>query len=133
MGSWLALNPHGTESLPNSRPLEHAVDGDPLYHYVVVRDDLPNGVRFAQTVHAAGESSRLVPDLPSTTRAVALRASEEAALLQLEARLRDLLIPYAAIREPDAPWCGALMAIGVAPSPRTPKLKKLMSSFQLLR
>lgn len=98
-----------------------------------MRNDLPHGVQLAQTVHAAGESGRLSEQLPGDTRAVALAAASEEVLLELEARLRFAGIPHAAIREPDAPYNGALMAIGCSPLPRTPKLKKIMSVFQLLR
>jgi hypothetical protein len=83
-------------------------------------------------VHAAGESSRLSLELHPNTHAVALGAPSEAALLELEARLRFADIAHVAVREPDAPYGGQLMAIGLAPQPRTSKLKKVMSAFQLL-
>lgn len=84
-----------------------------LTHYCVVRQDLPRGVLAAQLIHAAGESAG--GELPASTIAVALSARDEAQLLAIEQQLRRLAIPHRAIREPDPPWNGALMAIGIAP------------------
>lgn len=67
----------------------------------------------AQTIHAAGESSSSL--LSSDTRAVALAASSDQ-LAALEAALAAAGVPHAAIREPDSPYCGALVAIGIAPA-----------------
>lgn len=88
----------------------------PWVHYCVIRGDLPRGVLAAQLVHAAGESSP--GNLPRGTVAVALAARNEAHLRRIEARLRWERVPHIAIREPDPPWCGALMAIGIVPGPR---------------
>lgn len=102
----------------------------PLYHYVVVRRDLPLGVTVAQTIHAAGESSP--GNLPANTHAVALSAKDEAELLALEERLKAAGVKHFAIREPDAPWNGALMAIGFPPQDRA-ALRGFLSSLPLLR
>jgi hypothetical protein len=51
----------------------------------------------------------------------------------LEEKLRRLSIPHRAIREPDAPWNGALMAIGIEPVTDRNILKKVTSSLPLLR
>lgn len=40
---------------------------------------------------------------------------------------------FRAIREPDAPWNGALMAIGVVPMPRTTQLREVLRRFPLIR
>jgi hypothetical protein len=96
-----------------------------------VRRDLPLGVQVAQTIHAAGESIR--GPLPPQTRAVALAADDEAALWSLEERLIALDIAHVAIREIDAPYCGALMAIGVVPAARTPHLRRVLGRYPLLR
>src|SRR6185436_16675151 len=82
-------------------------------HYCIVRADLPRGVLAAQLIHAAGESSP--GGLPEGTRAVALAAQGELHLASIERHLRQLGIDHRAIREPDPPWDGALMAIGLAP------------------
>jgi peptidyl-tRNA hydrolase len=103
-----------------------------IYHYVVVRTDIATGDQFAQVVHAAGESARLAKELPQDTRAVALGVKDKASLEALESRLLAAGIAHSAIREPDAPYSGELVAIGCAPVPRQ-QLRKLMSSFRLLR
>jgi hypothetical protein len=51
----------------------------------------------------------------------------------LEEKLRRLCIPHAAIREPDAPWNGALMAIGIEPVVDRNTVKKVTSSLKLLK
>lgn len=83
-----------------------------LSHYCIVRDDLPRGVIAAQLVHAAGESAG---ELAPHTRAVVLAVPDERSLVHVAARLRDLGVAHRLIREPDPPWCGAAMAIGVVP------------------
>lgn len=102
---------------------------EPLYHYCIVRADLPLGVQLAQTVHAAGESSP--GDLPSDTRAVMLHAAGAEELLALEAKLRAAGVTFTSIREPDMPWDGQIMAIGLKPCIRTKALRKLMSGLPL--
>lgn len=102
-----------------------------LYHYVIIRADLPLGVKIAQTIHAAGESSP--GNLPPTTHAVALETPDEATLLDLEARLVQAGITHVAIREPDAPWNNQLMAIGITPQVRSKTLRKHLSRYALVR
>lgn len=89
---------------------------EPLYHYAVVRRDLPLGVICAQLLHAAGESSP--GNLPPNTHAVVLMVEDEQQLLALESTLLAAGVRMFPIREPDAPWCGALMAIGFPPQLR---------------
>jgi hypothetical protein len=62
-----------------------------------------------------------------------LAAKNEDHLERLEAKLRRFSIPHAAIREPDAPWNGALMAIGIEPVADRNTLKKVTSSLKLLK
>jgi peptidyl-tRNA hydrolase len=97
---------------------------------VIVRDDLPRGTLAAQVVHAAGESARLTPRLPRGTHAVVLGATG-ARLLDLERALCAAGVPHAAIREPDSPYHGALLAIGVQPAPRA-SLKRHLGKLRLL-
>lgn len=102
-----------------------------LTHYCVVRGDLPRGVLAAQLIHAAGESGAGVA--PGCF-AVALAVDDEAALLRVEDRLRFYDIPHRAIREPDAPWCGQLMAIGVVPRARDDReLRRVLQRLPLLK
>jgi len=115
-----------TDAVKGSRPLGRSIE---LHHYVVARTDVPVGVMSAQIVHAAGESSDRVA---SGTHAVCLGVEDESELLELELRLLRRGIPHAAIREPDAPWCGALMAIGLEPAQRDKKIRKEMSKYKLI-
>lgn len=98
---------------------------EPLYHYVLVRSDAPVGVQIAQAIHA-GENE------PPGTHVVALHATEQQ-LLELEIQLRSIGYSFKAVREPDPPWNGQLMAIGIASQLRTPQLKKLLSRFKLAK
>jgi len=91
---------------------------------------LPVGVIAAQLVHAAGESSN--GNLPEGTIAIVLAVPNIAKLLALEKRLIDANISHKAIREPDAPWNGEIMAIGVQPMERN-KIKKYFSNLPLLK
>lgn len=102
-----------------------------LYHYVIVRRDLPAGQQLAQTIHAAGESSP--GNLPATTHAVALHAESEQDLLDLEARLLQDGVAHVAIREPDPPYNNQLMAIGIVPQVRSKTLRKATCRFPLVR
>jgi peptidyl-tRNA hydrolase len=102
----------------------------PLVHYVVVRDDLPRGLLAAMVVHAAGESSP--GNLAAGTHAVVLAAKDEATLRAAAERLTRAGIQHVCIDEPDAPYDGALMAIGVLPA-RKEVVRKALSSLPLLR
>lgn len=44
-----------------------------------------------------------------------LAARDEAHLAHVEAQLAELGACFVAVREPDPPWSGALMALGVEP------------------
>jgi len=100
-------------------------------HYCILRRDLPLGVFAAQLIHAAGESAG--GDLPNNTFAVALGARDEAHLEFIEAKLRRLSIPHHAIREPDDPWNGALMAIGLVPVADRKTTKKVTKGLPLIK
>ena len=114
---------------PPARPIA-CYQAHYLTHYCIVRADLPRGVLAAQLIHAAGESSP--GGLPEGTRAVALAARGELHLASIERRLQQLGIDHRAIREPDPPWGGALMAIGLAPvHDRTP-LRRALRRLPLL-
>jgi len=102
-----------------------------LTHFCIVRSDLPLGVIAAQLVHAAGESAP--GGLPSGTHAVVLGVDNEAALQEIEARLFQFGVPFHGIREPDSPWLGALMAIGIPPMVPTKQLRKVTKKLRLLK
>jgi hypothetical protein len=101
-----------------------------LSHICIIRQDLPRGVLAAQLIHAAGESSP--GGIPRGTHAVALAARDEQQLEALARRLAFEGIEHVAIREPDPPWNGALMAIGLAPT-RKQKPIEALRRLRLLR
>ncbi|MCK5641794.1 MAG: hypothetical protein KAJ19_13410 [Gammaproteobacteria bacterium] len=80
-------------------------------------------------IHAAGESARGVA--PGTF-AVALGAANEKALLRVEKRLRLAQIPHSAFREPDEPWSGALMSIGLEPVEDRRVVRRFLKGLKLL-
>lgn len=85
----------------------------------------------AQLIHAAGESAG--GRLPAGTRAIALAARDEAHLRLIEGELLRLGIRHVAIREPDAPWHGALLAIGLAPVAERKQVAGVTGGLPLLR
>jgi peptidyl-tRNA hydrolase len=116
-----------------------------LIHYVIVRRDIHRTVRgtgigalAAQVVHAAGVSgvqavrARWINGIPDDTIACVLGVPNERALKALEARMKKHGIQHHAVREPDAPWNGALMAIGVWPVTQGGRVSKLLSRYKLL-
>jgi hypothetical protein len=42
-------------------------------------------------------------------------------------------VPHWLVREPDPPWNGAAMAIGIVPAVRTPTLRRALGRLPLLR
>ena len=109
---------------PNSK------DAGPLTHYIVVRCDLPIGTLAAQLVHAAGESSP--GNLAEGTHAIVLGVPDESALNEVAAKLDAAGVEHVKVLEPDAPWNGALMALGVKPGYRT-ELRRHLSYLPLFR
>lgn len=97
---------------------------------MIVREDLPKGLQAAQIVHAAGESSPGC--LPEGTYAVVLAVPDEDTLMAVAARLLRERVPFTPVFEPDLPYKGALMAIGVRPA-RKEALKRHLSSLPLLK
>jgi hypothetical protein len=99
-----------------------------------VRRDLPLGTLAAQLIHAAGASAALGPGaLPPDTRAIALMVVDEAELAVLAERLELAAVPHVAIREPDPPWSGALMAIGIPPLADPRAARRVLARLPLLR
>lgn len=102
----------------------------PLYHYLLVRRDLPFGDICAQIGHAAGESARLAPELPPNTHIVILQVPDEAVLREYEERIAMAGLRYSAIREPDLN--NSLTAVGIEPQARNP-VRKILSNLPLLK
>lgn len=103
---------------------------DVLTHYVIVRTDLPIGVVAAQIAHAAGESSP--GNLAEGTHAIVLGVPDEQALRDLATRVAAAGLRFTPIFEPDAPYYGQYMAIGLAPVPRSVG-RKVLSSLPLFK
>lgn len=83
--------------------------------------------------HAAGESAQLpgAGEARPPTRVVVLSATVPR-LLALARALTDAEVAFVFVREPDEPWCGAPMAIGLAPMPRV-RARRLLARLPLLR
>lgn len=62
-----------------------------------------------------------------------LGVRDESHIEDLERKLIERRIPHRAIREPDAPWNGALMSIGIEPVEDRCVLRPVTSSLPLLR
>lgn len=121
--------PHG--EVLESKLLEvGGFDTRRTYHYCIVRLDLPRGAQFAQLIHAAGEGSPRV--LPGTY-AIALGARDEGHLEALALELLERGIEFVEVREPDAPYCGALMALGLEPTKDRRAIQKVTGQLPLLR
>jgi hypothetical protein len=121
----------GREFEGPEKPDERAgAEPEPPFHYVIVRTDLSRGLQSAMLVHAAGESSP--GGLPKNTHAVVLAAASEEVLAAVATRLKTAGISHVEIREPDAPFFGALMALGVLPGKKE-VLRRHLSSLPLLR
>lgn len=97
---------------------------------MVVRADLPRGIQAANLVHAAGESSP--GGLAEGTLAVVLTVPDEASIKALACKLERERVRHVRVVEPDAPYHGALMALGLAPVPRE-EVRRHLSSLPLLR
>lgn len=102
-----------------------------LYHYVIVRADLPRGVQVAQTIHAAGESCE--GPVPAGTHAIALAARDETHLREIRDRIWRAGIPHTLICEPDPPYDGQAMAVGLWPTSDRPAVRRVTSDLPLLR
>lgn len=64
--------------------------------------------------------------------AVVLGARNERKLERLRVKLMDAGIPFVSIHEPDAPWNGQLMAIGLVPTTDL-RVSKMVNDFQLFK
>ena len=84
----------------------------------------------AQLTHTAGESSPGA--LPSGTHAVVLAVADEAALARVEERLVLSGLAHVAVREPDPPWSGALMALGLPPTHDRARVRRALGRLPLL-
>jgi len=100
------------------------------HHHIICRGDIPDGHKFAQVGHAVAESCE--GPMPNTTYIYVLEAKDESHIDELHAKLWDLEIPHTVIHEPDAPYNGQAMAIGIWPVIDRTDVKKVTSSLPLL-
>lgn len=98
---------------------------------MVTRFDLPRGVQSAQLVHAAGHSAG-VGLLPEGTYAVTLACRNEGELRALSDRLKAAGVAHHRVHEPDEPWNGQLMALGLEPNYKS-RFKKYLSNLPLIK
>jgi peptidyl-tRNA hydrolase len=98
---------------------------------VIVRQDLPRGIQSAQCVHAAGHSAG-AGQLPQGTYAVALATRDEGDLRALAERLKRAGLAHHLIHEPDPPFFGQLMAIGLEPNYKS-KFRRYLSNLPLIK
>lgn len=104
-----------------------------FYHYILVRKDLPIPVQMVNVAHAAGESIIDAP-IPPTTRAIVLHVENEEQLLLFSNLLKQKEgLHHVLIREPDAPYNGEAMALGLAPSQRRNFLRRLFYHLELVK
>ena len=86
------------------------------------------GALAAQLVHAAGETGPTEPG----THAIVLSARDQEHLLKIEQQLKNYKIRHHSVREPDPPWNGELMAIGLYPTSDRSTLKPVTKKLKLL-
>lgn len=105
----------------------------PLYHYVIVRRDLPLGDQLAQTTHAAGESANPKPE--PGCRAVVLHAADERHLEIVRQRLDKAgLRHHCVVESPDdEDYANQMMAIGLEPTSDKIGVGKVLSSLPLAK
>lgn len=115
------------------------MDMEPLYHYVIVRRDLPIGVAAAQIVHAAGESfaeymyeaqqANGQVEVPLGVHAIVLSVKTEQELFRLAFDLTKAKAVVVPITEDSRN--GELCAIGIVPCLRSTALNEVLGSLRL--
>lgn len=87
----------------------------------------PQGAEVAGSTPAPGATFN-----PSDTFAVVLGARNESRLLKLERALCEAGVPHVAVREPDSPYFGQIMAIGLVPASKD-SVSQHLRDFHMLR
>ena len=82
-------------------------------------------------MHAAGETSP--GNLDSGTYAIVLAAEDESHLIRIANELRNAVIPFKLIREPDPPYNGAATAIGLWPTKDRKAVSRVLGNLTLFR
>jgi len=99
-------------------------------HYAVVRADLSFGVQAAMLMHAVGISVK-EPHVDGMW-ALALHVRDEAHLMEVAGWLLKAGFGFVIYRDPDPPFNGAAMALGVAPTFERERLKKCLQRLPLV-
>lgn len=99
------------------------------YHYVVLHQSLAKlaGAAASQAIHAATESLRSLP-VPEDTHAAILEADTSEDLASLADGIAAAGFKVAVIREPDAPYNGAITAVACEPFERD-RIRGLFDGF----
>ena len=107
-----------------------SLNGSAPYQYIVLHQSCRNhpGVTAVQAAHAAGESGPATGD----THVVALVADKSEDLEALAGHLAGAGIRYVLIREPDEPYNGAAVALGIAPQARE-TVRPHVAAFKVFR
>lgn len=101
------------------------------YCHILIRSDLPPEAQIAQCAHAAQEALRLHPDPPRNIHVAILSCPDEDSLLRAAERLELEGIAHALFFEPD--WPRGHTALGCAPQPKTPALRRALGRYPLWR
>lgn len=104
------------------------------YQYLVLHQSCRNhpGVAAVQAAHAAGESAFDGP-VRGDTHVVALVADKSDDLEALAGRLAGAGLRYVLIREPDEPYNGAAVALGIEPTEDRDRVRPHVASFKVFR
>lgn len=99
------------------------------YQYIVLHKSCANrpGIAAAQSAHAAC-GSMTGPENPETHRVI-LSADSSAALEAIASELAVAGLHHVVIREPDEPYNGTAVAVGVEPMDRA-KVRGLLANFK---
>jgi hypothetical protein len=103
----------------------------PTQYIVLHRSCKVPGIAAAQASHAATECLRTLP-VPSDTSVCVLVAECENDLVSLSERLTAAGIHHVLIREPDPPYNGAAVAVGVEPQDRS-VVQPFVADFKVFR
>jgi hypothetical protein len=105
----------------------------PPYQYIILHESCRNriGVAASQAAHAARESVRDLPHDPETHVAILMaESSDQLVAISLELKVAGL--HHVLICEPDPPYNGSAVAIGIEPMERE-RVKPLLSSLKSFR
>lgn len=120
-----------------------------MVHYLIIRRDLPFGVTLAQLAHAAANSmadyivaktedadgmfyGTIFPEYKGMT-VVVLGVRSLNRLRKAAYRLEAKGVKHTIVREPDQPWNGQMMAVGIWPHEDTPEFRAEFENYELYK